>query len=313
MIRTPRIAWPALSRVLLALGLAAALAARASAAPPGFAFLEIPAGARLSALGGAGATFASGIEGMFWNPAALEGAEKLTISGSHFEMFEGLRHDDFAIGGPALGGGLAASMRALYSGTIDERDELGNLIGGFGAHDLEFAIGYGARAGAGLSLGGSARLVRERIADRAAQTYAFGLGARWEPAAVAGLRLALSGHNLGPAAAYTFDGVKGAPVGLPAAVQAGASMGWTVGNGLALRTGAEARLTRGRTGVGIAAAELAGLAGTALRGGLRVNDSAANVSLGLGYALTGLDLDYAWVPSRLDLEDTHRVSFRATF
>ena len=299
--------------VVMAVALACAAPSHvASAAPPGFAFLEIPAGARISALGGAGGSFATGVEGMFWNPAALHSARGVQVSGSHFEMFEGLRHDDFAVGGRLFGGGLAASLRALYSGTIDERDDLGNLIGGFGAHDLEFGLGYGWSLRPGLALGASARLVRERIADRAAQTYAFGAGATWEPANLAGLRLALSGHNLGPAAHYNFDGVQGAPVGLPAAVQAGASMGWPIGS-LALRAGAEARMTRGRSGVGIAAAELGGLAGAALRGGLRVNDSAANLSLGLGYTLTGLELDYAWVPSKLDLEDTHRVSFRAQF
>lgn len=306
MLRSPRTVF-ALALLIGAAPLPAA------AAPPGFAFLEIPAGARVSALGGAGGSFATGIEGMFWNPAALEATKGVQISGSHFEMFESLRHDDFAIGGHWLGGGVAASMRALYSGTIEERDELGNLIGGFGAHDLEFALGYGWKVREGVALGATARLVRERIADRAAQTYAFGAGATWEPAAVSGLRLALSSHNLGPAAYYTLDGAKGAPVSLPAAMQAGASMAWPVGGGLALRTGAEARVTRGRAGVGIAAAELAGISGASLRGGFRVNDSAANLSLGLGYALTGLDLDYAWVPSKLDLEDTHRISFRAQF
>lgn len=299
---------------LPAVGLLAVLApAGAAAALPGFAFLEIPAGARISALGGAGGTFATGVEAMFWNPAALDATEGIQVAASHFEMFENLRHEDFAIGGRWLGGGIAASVRALYSGTIDERDELGNLIGGFGAHDLEFGLGYGGRFRRSVSLGASTRLVRERIADRAAQTYAFSAGATWEPAVVTGLRLALSAHNLGPAAAYTFDGVKGAPVALPAAVQAGMSLGRPVGRGLALRAGAEARLTRGRPGVAIGAAELGGLSGATLRGGFRVNDSAANLSLGLGYALTGLDLDYAWVPSRLDLEDTHRISFRARF
>ena len=291
---------------------AAVLPSLAAAAPPGFAFLEIPAGARISALGGAGGSFASGAEAMFWNPASLESAKGVQVTASHFQMYESLKHDDFAVGGHLWGGGIAASVRALYTSTIDERDDAGNLIGGFGAHDLEFGLGYGWRVRPGLAMGASARLVRERIADRAAQTYALGAGATWEPAAISGLRVAVSGHNLGPAAHYTFDGVSGAPVGLPAALQAGASMGWPVGN-LALRAGAEARLTRGRNGIGIAAAELTGLSGASLRSGLRINDTATNFSLGVGYTLTRLDLDYAWVPSRLDLEDTHRISFRAQF
>jgi len=279
-------AWAALIAAL-------ALPAAARSAPPGFAFLEVPAGARISALGGAGGSFATGTEAIFWNPAALDRTHGVQVVGSHFELFENLRHDDFALGGLMWGGGVAASVRALYTGTIDERDELGNLIGGFGAHDLEFALGYGRRLQRGLSVGGTAQLVRE-------------------PGGLGGLRMALSAHNLGPAAHYTLEGDRGDPVALPAAVQAGASCGIPVG-GLSLRGGLEGRFASGRNGIGIAAAELGGLAGASLRGGFRVNDSASEFSLGVGYALPGLQLDYAWVPSLLDLEDTHRVSFRAEF
>jgi pimeloyl-ACP methyl ester carboxylesterase len=48
----------------------------------------------------------------------------------------------------------AASLRALYSEPIEERDDVGNLIGSFGAHDLEFGLGYGRSVAPGLSLGG---------------------------------------------------------------------------------------------------------------------------------------------------------------
>jgi hypothetical protein len=51
----------------------------------------------------------------------------------------------------------------------------------------------------------------------------------------------------------------------------------------------------------------------ALRGGLRVNDDASAFSLGAGCAVRGLRVDYAFVPLRLDLGDTHRISFTAQF
>ena len=291
----------------------------ASCAPPGFAFLEVPAGARASALGGAFASLARGVEAAFWNPAGLEGVKGVQITGTHVEYVQTLRHEQFAIAGRSFGGGLAASLRALYSEPIEERDELGNLTGSFGAHDLEFALAYGRSLAPGLSVGGSVQAVRERIADAAAGTYAVGFGAVWAPARVSGLRLGLSAHNLGSAARFNLEGGPGAPVALPAAVQTGGSWQRALAHGAVLRTALEGRFTRGRSGVGMLGVELAtagganGVGAAALRGGLRVNDDASSYSLGAGYALRGLRVDYAFVPLRLDLGDTHRVSFTAQF
>ena len=296
------------------------LAARpAVSGPPGYAFLEVPAGARASALGGAFASFAQDIDAAFWNPAGLDGVKGIQVSGTHVEYMQKLRHDQFAVAGRGFDGGIAGSVRALYSEPIEERDEVGNLLGSFGTYDLELALAYGRTVSPGLSLGGTAELVRERIAEASASTYAFGLGAVWAPAMVAGLRLGLSTHNLGPAARFVFDGAPGKPVSLPAAVQAGGSWQRLLARGAVLRAALEGRFTRGRSGIGMLGVEVASVGGAkgagaaALRGGLRMNDDTAGLSLGAGYTLPGLRLDYAFVPLRLDLGDTHRISFAAQF
>jgi hypothetical protein len=213
-----------------------------------------------------------------------------------------------------FGGGVGASLRALYSEPIEERDDLGNLIGSFGAHDLEFGLSYGRAVAAGVELGASTQVVRERIANAAATTYAFGLGSRWSPARWPGLRLSASGHNLGPSATFKIDGLPVSdPVALPAAFQTGVSYGTSAVRGLALRGALEGRFSRGRSGIGMVGAELAGASGAAVRVGFRVNDSASSFSAGAGYAFQSLRLDYAFVPYRLDLGDTHRFSFSAQF
>jgi hypothetical protein len=241
--------------------------------------------------------------------------KRTQITGTHSEYFQTLRTDYFAVAGRQFGGGFGASLRALYSEPIDERDELGNLIGTFGSNDLEFALGYGARAAEGLYLGGTAQVVRERIADASVTTYAFNLGGLWEPGALKGLRLAASAHNLGPAPRYDIYGVPGNDVPLPAAVQAGGSYRAPIGSSLQLLGTAEGRFTRGRSGIGMLGAELAsaGGQGAALRFGWRINDDAVTWSAGAGYAFPALRLDYAFVPGRLDLGDTHRFSFSTEF
>jgi hypothetical protein len=298
--------------LLAAVAASVVLASTAHAAPPGFAFLDIPTGVRAAGLGGAYASLAEGAEAMYWNPAGLEKADGLQIAGGHVEWIEALRHDHFAVAGRAFGGGLGASVRALYSEPIEERDDFGNLVGSFGAHDLEFALAYGHSIGSGLSIGGNAALVRERIANLAAQTYAFGFGGSWQPEG-SGVRVAAAAQNLGPSAAYTIDGVKGEPVALPAALQGGVSYGAGLGSRWHVRGVVESRVARGRNAVAAIGTELSELSGGALRAGMRFNDSATVLSFGAGYAWPAFHLDYAFVPLRYDAGDTHRFGFSARF
>jgi hypothetical protein len=79
-------------------------------------------------------------------------------------------------------------------------------------------------------------------------------------------------------------------------------------------TGAvETRVTQGRNALGLAGAELSDSRGASLRLGMRVNDTSSFASFGAGYALTSFAFDYAFVPLKEDLGDTHRFSFRTRF
>ena len=299
--------------VLLAPLAALLLAAGPStAAPPGFAFLEVPAGARQSALGGAWAAMSAGVEAAFWNPAGLSEVKGTEITASHFEYIQSLKHDQFAMAGELFGGGLAGSIRAMYSQPIEERDDVGNLIGTFGSHDLEFQLGYGRHVGT-ASVGGGLQLVRERIANEEAMTWSGSVGGLWHPAACPSVRLGAMAQHMGPAAHYTIDGVVGDPVGLPAALQAGAAVHHKLARGLSLDPELDVRMTRGRQAVVALGGELASDVGAALRFGVREGDDLSNVSAGVGWHFGLCRVDYAWVPSKLDLGDTHRFSFGAQF
>jgi hypothetical protein len=278
--------------------------------PAGFAFLEVPAGARGSALGGAYASRAEGAEAVFWNPAGLAATDGIQVTASHYEFLQNLRHAQFAVAGKLLGGGTAVAVRAMYSEPIVERDAIGNEIGTFGAHDLEFSVAHGRQIRDRLRAGGSAQLVRERLGDFSATTYSFGLGATWDPAPR--LRLGLAVDHLGPAAHYDLDGTRGEPVPLPTAVQVGGSYGAAAG-GFDLHGTLEGRWTRGRAGIGMVGAEVAHPSGAAIRVGMRLNDETTGFSIGAGYAVSKLKLDYAFVPFRLDLGDTQRFTVSAQF
>jgi hypothetical protein len=298
--------------VLLALALPL-LATAAFAAPPGFAFLEVPAGARASAMGGAFLAVGDGVDAAFWNPAALSGVQGTQLSATHFEFFQGLRHEQFALGGRMFGGGVATSVRAMYSEPIEERDQIGDLIGTFGAHDLELQLGYGRAMAGGASIGFAAQLVRERIASESAMTWGMSAGMAWRPERWRDLRAGLALQHAGPAAHYDFDGQQGAPVGLPVALHGGLAWHRALGRGLGLTPALDVRATRGRQAVVALGGELESETGASLRMGLRQGDDVANLSAGVGWRYRLYRVDYAWVPSKLDLGDTHRFSFGAQF
>jgi hypothetical protein len=301
---------------LLALGIAILLGASAAGAraeTAGFAFLQVPAGARASAMGGAYASVAEGVEGMWWNPAALATTRGIQLAAGHVEFIEGLRHEQFAVGGRLFGGGVAASLRAMYSESIESRDDLGNPLGSFGSHDLDFGLGYARSLGGGIDAGGSVHFVRERIANASTDTWTFGMGAGWSPTAVPGLRVGLAAENLGADPHYDIDGVAGAPVPLPSSVQGGASYRMGLGDHWTLLGSAEGRLSRGRTGAALGGIELASRYGGALRLGWRGSEESASFGTGAGWKIGSVGVDYAYVPYRLDLGDTHRLSLLAQF
>ena len=71
---------------------------------------------------------AEGADASFWNPAGLATFTGTQFTATHTETYEHLRHEQVAVAGRRFGGGMAASLRAMYSEPIPERDDLGNLM-----------------------------------------------------------------------------------------------------------------------------------------------------------------------------------------
>jgi hypothetical protein len=232
---------------------------------------------------------------------------------THYEFFQNLRHEQFALAGRMFGGGIAGSVRAMYSEPIEERDELGNLIGTFGAQDLEMQLAYGWAPSAGTSFGFGTQLVKERIANESAMTWGVSAGAAFRPERWKGLRASFAMQHLGPSAHYEIEGQQGAPVDLPLALQSGLAWSRALGHGLSVLPALDVRATVGRPPVVALGGELESENGASLRLGVREGDDISSFSAGFGWRFRACRVDYAWVPSKLDLEDTHRFSFGAQF
>jgi hypothetical protein len=289
----------------------------------GFAFLNLPAGARAAALGGAYVALADDATALYWNPAGIASASDLDtppspgssglVTAVHHESILHLRQEFLGAVYRRDGDGLSLALNAHYSESIEERDALGNLTGSFGADDLAVSVGYARSPSSRLRVGGSVAWVREALGGTGASAASLSTGVLYAPRGGTGLTLGAAIRNLGPSASFRApDGTEGESVPQPLTVAAGAawssataSLGWTVTSEVLKLRGddAEARL-----GV-----EVRPATALALRAGWMLGQDAADLTAGAGLATGRWAFDYAFVPYHDDLGSSHRASLGARF
>ena len=85
-------------------------------------FMQIEPSARIAAMGNAGVAIAEGIQGIYYNPAALGGLEGPALQFTHSFWFADIRYDYAAVGLPIGNlGNFFGSVTALNSGDVDVR------------------------------------------------------------------------------------------------------------------------------------------------------------------------------------------------
>ena len=282
----------------------------------GFSFLDLPAGARIAALGGAGATLADGPAALFWNPAGL--APEEAAAGSRgkavFDHHESIQKFRQELVGAVLqhgGDGMGVGLNAHYTEAIEERDPLGNLLGTFGATDLAVAFGLAKTAAPGLRLGGALQWAHEVLGGSGASAFGISAGGMYAVPGTKGLTLGASVRNLGKSPAFKADdGSDGEKVPQPLTLQAGAAYGKTTGS---IRWLAAADLVKlkGDSAEGRLGLEVSPIANLALRAGWMLGQDAANLTAGAGIAVGRFDIDYAFVPYHDDLGSSHRIALGA--
>jgi len=298
-MRLRRIAGPAAALAVWLTGIVAARAA--SAGGESLDFLNLDAGARPAALGGAHAAVASGAAALHYNPAGLARTRRHEASFMHHQYIEGATQEHISA---ALTQGLGVSLQYLGAArqqrtTVSKPDGAG--LGDYGLSDMALAFGYGRSVGP-LDLGASVKYVRESIDNVVASGALIDLGARYEHEALPGAALGVAVSNLGPAIRYQT-----AREPAPLAVRFGAAyLHRFARHGLLFAADVLKQRSDGpRFGLGI---EGLWSERVALRLGYNgFQDSGPGVAVGAGYALENLSLDYAFAPYG-ELGIGHRIS-----
>lgn len=291
------------------LAAAFALAARSAGAAETASFLNIGAGAKGLAMGGAYTALADGADAVYWNPAGLAGQEKSEITASHAELFSGTHHDFLAFAQPTPQGTFAAGATYLSQSNIDGRDALGHPTAGFSASDAALALAFGRKTGS-ADLGASVKFVRSHIGSAEAQTAAADLGARRRFGAVT---VGGSARNLGPGMKFDSE-----TDDLPLRLALGAAYSFTGGHCAALELVNGPRGSGTDVGLG---GEYQAIRSVFLRGGYTTQsaisggsgfDAARGLTLGVGFRNERWSVDYAAVPMG-ELGSTHRFTLGARF
>lgn len=289
-----------------------------------FNFLRLPASARSAALGGSGVSFLDGVESFYSNPAGLaDPAGQATSTApwglaaeaslTHHEALGNLRQDVVTLKVAKGPDALALSFNTLYSEDIDWTDNTGTLQGTFGLTDIHVGGAFSRNLGTGWRIGGSVAYVGEELLAATANTWSFGLGARWDLPSLKGLSLGLAVLNLGSSTQFKMtDGTPGESFSLPTGVSAGAAFARELGsNSRVLLTG-EAHKARDEDLLLQGGLEV-GYSVLALRGGARVREENADLTAGLGLGAGRFHFDYAFVAFGSDIADTHRAELSVLF
>lgn len=172
--------------LILCLGLAAASQARAGSderrGTAGASELQIPVGARSTALGGAVVSDVTGIEAMYWNPAGLGATGNTEVLFTHTQYFADMKVNYAGIATKAGGfGTIGVAAKILSIGDVlvtteQAPDGTGEIL-----HPTFSVLGFswGRAFTDRVNFGATANYVHEEVANNAASGVAFDFGVQY--------------------------------------------------------------------------------------------------------------------------------------
>lgn len=168
------------------------------------AFLQIEPSARISSMGNAGVSIEGGLEGAYYNPAAIGSLEGRQVVFSHNNWLAGIRHDHVAAAMPMghFGNGYL-SITSLNSGDIEVRTV--ELPAGTGERyhvsNLALGLGFGKQISDRFSAGLQVNYVQETIWNSSAAAMLLNVGTQYR-VSEHGLHIGSSISNFGTNAGY---------------------------------------------------------------------------------------------------------------
>lgn len=172
-------------------------------------FLQIPVGARATAMGNAVSASISDATAIYWNAAGLTALGGASLSAEYADWFNGINFSYTAVALPLGGGVVGAAVTALSTPemevtTVEQQDGSGQT---FTAASYAFSLSYARALTDRFSIGGTAKYVTERIWNSNANGVAFDVGTLFVTP-LRGIRLGASISNFGTKMRMTGDNLR---------------------------------------------------------------------------------------------------------
>jgi len=157
-----RLRWTGFAAAALSLLIASMVHAEANST---YAFLHADVGARAAAMAGSFVSLSEDPNCLFYNPAGLATVQKPSGSIGFFKHLMDINAGSIAFAYPLSEMGvLSAGVLYVNYGPFDETDELGTVLGSFGAGDFAFSAGYSGTLEENLTYGANAKFIYSQIA-----------------------------------------------------------------------------------------------------------------------------------------------------
>ncbi|MBD3370752.1 PorV/PorQ family protein [Candidatus Fermentibacteria bacterium] len=277
----------------------------------GFAFLQIPVGARSAAMGGAFIAVTEDPFSLYWNPSNLvsvpDGRVVTAYTGYLMDMQAGF----IGWANPGENEAMGLSANYFYGGSF-ERTTMSDPMGTgeeFSSNSIALAGSYARRFGQNLSAGITGKFVYSSIDTYSGNAFLVDLGATYRPPGIGGLTTALVVRNAGIQTQAFYE--ENDP--MPTEITGGASIK-LMSDKLLLAADLTYPLHGDfdlAGGVEYAPMDMLFLrAGTSLQSKNSANDAGGSfldaMSFGMGTHWNRLGLDYAYKPFA-DLGEVHRI------
>ena len=260
----------------------------------GAAFLIVAPFPRASGMGNAFTGVPGDISSLYFNPAGLVLTKTDIMSSTHCEWFQHMRFENLALShNMKERGALGVNIKGFYTGGLEKRTgDTQEPEGTFGAYFIDFGVSYSKSLLYYLPVGFTIKGIYEKIGKNNAFGAALDFGLLYRTA-VNGLQFGFSLKNLGSDMQFVKEKFK-----LPGMLRIG--MGYrTMGGNLLLSADIE-KTGQSKASLSLGS-ELLILKTLSLRFGMNgaermnVGSKTAGLSLGAGFVVGNLSIDYAFV------------------
>jgi len=234
----------------------------------------------------------------YGNPATIAFLTRKDFVLSHHSTIAGIRQFQSGWGYGTGRVGIGLSLGFHTAGGFEARTGPSVApLGSFNLFEMNAALTYGQRISSHIYGGFSARFLHEDLEADRASGFALDLGLAYRPQG-SPLSAGVSVLNLG-----RMDELDQVSSALPREIRAGAAFQHSK-----YLVSADIRFPRfGSTGL-MFGGEYRPVPALAVRAGYQTNHDTRSVSYGLGLKRRNWRIDYAFVPSDLGLEDSHRIT-----